>query len=136
MLTHLVIWHHVKNGIRPEKGLPRMLAFQLDYVKRNIESDETLDIDVRQKIAEIRHKIAILNEFRIHITHGVVHQRNAKTTDWHTHSIKIEGLTWREVRNTYSNDKIQEKAREISDLGHEMSPFIARIVGIEHPANS
>lgn len=136
MLTHLVLWHHVRSGIIPVDGLPRMLSKQLDYVKRTIEKDESLDIETRQHIAEIRRSIFILNEFRISVTHGVVHQRNRRTMDWHTQSIKIQGLTWRVVNNTFSNDEIQDKSRQISELGNDMSPFIASIIGMSHPALS
>jgi hypothetical protein len=136
MLTHLVIWHHVKNRIYPETGLPRMLSKQLEYVKTSIERDQTLDEATRAKIADIRKRIVRLNEFRISVIHGVVHQRHGRTTDWHTHSIKIEGLGWRVVRNDYSNEFIQERSREISELGHEISPFFASITGMSHTQNS
>lgn len=136
MMTHLVIWHHVKNGVIPDEGLPHMLAKQLSYVKKYIETDASLDGVTRAQLADIRKRIFQLNDFRISIIHGVVHQRNRRTTDWHTHSIKIEGLGWRVIRRDYSNEFIQEKSREISDLGHEMSPFIASIIGMPHPGNA
>ena len=136
MLSRLVIWHHVKNGIVPDEGLPRMLAKQLLYVKETIEHDLSLDDATRAKIADIRKRIFQLNDFRISIVHGIVHQRNRRTTDWHTLSIKIEGLGWREVRHDYSNELIQQRSREISDIGHEMSPFFASVIGMPHPANS
>lgn len=136
MLTHLVIWHHVKAGIAPDEGLPRMLAKQLAYVKKAIEHDPALTEATKSKLTDIRRRVVYLNEFRISVTHGVVHQRNRRTTDWHTHAIKIEGLGWRVIRNDYSNEFIQQRCREISELGHEMSPFIASITGMPHPANS
>lgn len=135
MLSKLVIWHHVKNGIRPEKGLPRMLSYQLDYVKDVIEKDWKIPALDRAEIAALRAKIAELNEFRITVTHGVVHQRNRHTTDWHTRSIKIDGLKWREVRNSFGHDEIIAKSKEIAELGSQMSPFVARIIGLPHPNN-
>ncbi len=136
MLSHLVIWHHVQNQLKPEKGLPRMLAYQLEYVKKSIETDWKIDVGDRARIQALRLRIAELNEFRVNITHGVVHQRNRRTTDWHTHSIKIDGLQWRVIQQSYSNEEIQNKAREIQELGSELSPFIARVIGMPHPANS
>ncbi len=136
MLSHLVIWHHVKNGVVPDEGLPRMLAKQLNYVKKSIEKDTSIGDVTRTKLADIRTRIFELNDFRISVIHGVVHQRNKRTTDWHTHSIKIDGLGWRVIRNDYSNGFIQKKSREISDLANEMSPFIASIIGMPHPGNS
>lgn len=136
MLTHLVIWHHVQNRVYPDRGLPRMLAYQIGYLKRSIETDAAFSDDDRAKLTNIRLRLTRLNDFRISVTHGVVHQRNRYTTDWYTHSVKIDGLKWRIVKNRYTNEDIQAKSREISELGSEMSPFIARITGMPHPANS
>lgn len=136
ILSHLVIWHHWVNNSRPEKGLPRMLSFQLRYIKDRIEKDMNLPADVRDKLGELRLKIEELNDFRISIIHGVLHQRNKYTTNWHTHSLKIDELSWREIKNDYSADDIAQKSKEISDLGHELSPFVAGIIGLPHPLNS
>ena len=136
MLAHLVIWHHIKSGIMPDEGLPRMLAKQLDYVKRHVEKDDTIPELDRSRIGAIRKRIFTLNDFRISVIHGVVHQRNRRTTNWHTQSIKIEGMSWRVINHDYSNETIQAKSKEIQELGTEISPFFARIIGMAHPANS
>ena len=135
ILAHLIVWHHSKHNLRPEKGWPRMKASQLNHLKQ-IENDGTLDKATTAKLRDIRLRIGELNDFRISVIHGVLHQRNRNSTDWHTHSVKIDGLNARIVENHYSNDQIQEKAKQISQLANEMSPFIARIIGLPHPKNS
>jgi hypothetical protein len=134
-LAHLIVWHHCKRGLRPERGWPRMLAFQLDHVKK-IENDGSVDAPTAAKLAAIRKRISDLNDFRISVIHGVLHQKNRWTQNWHTYAVKIDGLDARVEERTYSNEEIQAKAKEMSDLAHEMSPFIAGIVGIPHPLNS
>lgn len=134
-LAHLIVWHHAKMGLRPAKGIPRMLSYQLDHMKK-IEKDGSVDPATAAKLTDIRLRIVALNDFRISVIHGVMHQRNRWATDWHTYGVKIDGLDARVVRNTYSNQEIQTRCKEMSDLAHEMSPLIARIVGIPHPLNS
>src|SRR4051794_19466206 len=134
-LAHLIVWHHAKLGLRPRKGWPRMLAFQLKHMKDVIEKDGSVDAATAAKLADFRRRITDLNDFRISVIHGVVHQQDPTSTVWHSHGIKIDGCDARTVYKTYSNEEIQERARQMSALAHEMSPFIARIVGIPHPEN-
>lgn len=134
-LAHLIVWHHRKHDLRPKGGLPRMLAFQLDHIKKQIERDGSLDATTAAKLGEYRRRITDLNDFRINVIHGVLH-RYGRRVEWHTHALKIEGLQARIVRRTYSNAEIQAKAQEMSNLAQELSPFICRIVGIRHPENS
>lgn len=135
-LTHLIVWHHKKHNLTPKKGWPRMLAYQLDHIKYVVEKDGSVDAATAAKLRELRLRISALNDFRISVIHGVLHQRNRWTMDWHTYAVKIKGLDARVEQRTYSNEEIQAKAKEMSDLAHEMSPFIAGILGIPHPANS
>ena len=135
-LAHLIVWHHRKLGLQPKNGWPRMLAVQLKHMKEKIEKDGSVDGPTAAKLAEFRERITGLNDFRISVIHGVVHQQDPTSTVWHTHSVKIEGWDARVDHRKYTNEAIQEKAQQMSDLAHEMSPFIARIVGIPHPENS
>lgn len=134
-IAHLIIWHHRTRGLSPKEGWPRMLAKQLDHIKK-IEGDGSVDDATSAKLTDFRLRVWKLNDFRISIIHGVLHQKDRRSTDWHTHSVKIEGQSARIVANHYTNGQIQLRSKEISELAHEMSPFIARIVGIPHPANS
>lgn len=136
MLTQLVIWHHVSNKVTPDKDLARMLALQLDYIENNMENDASIDEETRKRISEIRHRATELNMFRVNVIHGIVHQNSRRTTDWLTYSIRIEGLSWREVRTAYTNEEIASKFQQIQKLGSDMAPFIARITRIPPNATS
>lgn len=133
MLTHLIVWYHERGGRAIRTDLPRMLTYQLEYLKK-LERDIRFDQEVSDTLREIRLEITRLNEFRINLIHGVLHQRNRRSRDWHTHSVKIDGNGWRVVRATYTDSELCANVKAVSDLSHKMSPFIARVIGMPHPA--
>ena len=134
MMTHLIVWYHDRGGkaIRPD--LPRMLKWQLDYLKK-LENNPMFAGPTAIELASIRLEIARLNNIRNTLIHGVLHLTHTINLTWRTHSIKIDGNGWRFVTTHFSNDDLVRASTEISALGHRMSPFIARVIGMPHPAD-
>jgi hypothetical protein len=135
-LAHLIVWHTKQAGVVPKGGMPRMLDAQLKHLKKIIEGDPIFTLETAALLRKFRLEIDRLNDFRKNIIHGVVHQRNRFSTDWHTQSVKFEGDGWSVINHSYSNDEFQRFADDISALSGRMSPGIALIIGLPHPANS
>lgn len=134
MLNTLIEWYQGRVGqvIRPE--LPRNFADKLEYL-RKMEPDVRWAADDRAKLRAIRIELKRLNEFRKEIIHGLLHQKNSRSTEWHVYSVREKGSKLVRSSKRYSNDDIQDFSRAMSSAANEISPFFAKLIDIPHPAN-
>lgn len=134
MLNNLIEWHQAKIGTAVRRDFPRNFSTKLGYLKA-MERDTRWTADERAKLYAIRLELARLNEFRKNMVHGLLHQKNKRTRDWHIYIAKEEGngLLRRSISHSYAD--IMAASEAMAAISHEISPFFARIIGVPHPAN-
>jgi len=135
MMDNLIEWYQTRVGTVIRSDLPRMLTNKLDYI-RKMEPDIRWTVEERETLHEIRLEIARLSEFRHNLIHGLLHQKNSRTLDWHVHILKLNGNTVIRRNLTYSDAEIRKNVRAIFELSHKISPFFAQVIGLPHPSNS
>jgi len=128
MLDHLIGWYQGKVGAVIRKTLPRQLNEKLDYLSK-MEPDIRFSAEERNELKSIRLELFRLSEFRHDLIHGLLYQKNNRSTDWTVHRLEIKrsGASLREIN--YSNDDIQQGVRAIFDVSHRASPFFRQLMG-------
>jgi hypothetical protein len=128
MLDHLIGWYQGKVGTVIRKTLPRQLNEKLDYLSK-MEPDIRFSAGERHELEATRLELSRLSGFRHDLIHGLLYQKNNRSTEWTVHRMEVKrsGASLREIN--YSNEDIQQGVRAIFDVSHRMSPFFRQLMG-------
>lgn len=134
ILNHVIAWH-ISQTNPGSNSLPRDITRKLRYLKENIESDARIAADQRDRIRLFRIEITRLNKFRKSVVHGRLFQKNRLSVQWFVHSVHQNNGALKQATTPMTNDEILAGVRDIGDVAHAMSPFFAKLIGLEQPGN-
>lgn len=124
-LDLFIYWHSITRMGDNRPDHPRALVKKLDYIKTQVERDETLSADDRAFLRKLRLELAGISQERHDFTHSFM-PINDPRDDWQFVRLRYEGKNVRAMRSTYNIEGLQALSQRIVEKVHQVSPFVQR----------
>ena len=136
MLNEFIVQYHPHRTANLRADLPSDLGNKITYLD-SVSDDTRLPEHLRAGLKEWVARLSRQKEYRHFMVHGIGHHKRLRGRfEWSFQKLHLKGSKAELVEETFDNEEIQKRSKEISDLSHSIAKLLTPFLHPTHQTSS